>query len=279
LFPDEEGPQQRDSALVALQQLVRIAPSAVLPRDVAWPGLESLLREARQMTFGASASPRDRIALTGPDETAEIDVVASRSAAFQLWLQPAGGGPALLLDSARTATAKLRLRVLDRGVPKIQSGEYRLGIVAVDESAPDTIRIDFDAVVTAPLLEYLPVPAQLDSGLILPEYTRPKRVAGIVGGVVALVSTIVASRVFRADELSQAVDPDGRAVTVGIVMGIGVGAGVWLLDKGEKIPQNVAANQQTRADFERKVSEMRAENARRLTSYQAEITIDPEPRP
>jgi hypothetical protein len=278
LYPEEEGAQQRPEALAVLRELVRIAPGAALPREVTWPGLEALLREAKQSTFGVSVSPQGQVFITGPDELADLPVQASRPAAIYLWLAPVSG-PTTMLDSARSATnSRLRFQVLRNGVPRYPTGDYRLVLVAVDESAPDTMRIELDANIIAPPLEFLPVPERLDSGFIRPEKTRPKRSAGIIGGIAALAGTIVASRVLRDSELRNAAGADSRAISVGIVLGVGVAGGVWALDKGQPIPENIAANKQTRAEFEKTVSEARAENARRLRSYRAEININPEPK-
>lgn len=279
LYPEEEGAQQRPEALAVLREMVRIAPEASLPREVTWSGLEVLLREARQATFGVSVSPQGQLFITGPDELAELPVQTSRPAAIYLWLAPASGS-AVMLDSARSATnSKLRFQVLRSGVPRFQTGDYRLVLVAVDESAPDTMRIELDANINAPPLEFLPAPERLDSGVLRPEKTRPKRTTGIIGGIAALAGTIVASRVMRDTEMKGVAGGDSRAITVGIMLGVGVAAGVWALDRGEPIPENIVANQQTRAEFEKAVSEARAENARRLRTYRAEININPEPRP
>ena len=279
LYPEEEGAQKRPEALAVLRELVRIAPRAALPREVTWPGLEVLLLEAKRSTFGISVSPQGQVFITGPDELAGVPVQTSRPAAIYLWLYPPAGSQ-VMLDSARSATnSTLRFQVLRNGVPRYPTGDYRLVLVAVDESAPDTMRIELAANINAPPLEFLPVPERLDSGFIRPERTRPKRSAGIMGGIVALAGTIVASRALRDSELRNLAGGDSRAISVGIVLGVGVAGGVWALDKGQPIPENIAANKQTRAEFEKSVSEARSENARRLRSYRAEININPEPKP
>ena len=279
-FPEQVPAQQRERALASLRQLVRIAPSAILPREVSWTGLEDLYREAKQSTFGASASPRDQNVLTGPDELAEIDVITSRPATVNLRLEPIGRGAVLFLDSARiNGRGAMRFKVLKNGQPSIPSGNYNLLISAVDEVAPDTIRLSYETTINAPPIEYLNVSTDLDEKTLLPERTRPRRVGGIVAGVLALASTITVSRVMRDDALKGAVAVDGRAVTLGVVLGLGTAGGVWALDKGAPIPANIQANEKTKADFSRGIADASARNAELLRTYHAEITINPTVKP
>jgi hypothetical protein len=280
LFPEQEPAQRRSDAEFVLAALVRIAPSANLPREVVWPGLEALLQEVRSRTFGISALPREHNVLDGPDGAAEITVAASRRAFFRLWLEDSDGGGARLIDSLFTATGgTLRLRVLQQGVPSIPAGRYRLVVTAEDLAGGETMRLSFAAEVDAPALEYVPIPGPLGREAFLPEVTRPKRTLGVVAGVLVLAGTVAGSRVLRETELRNVAGADGRAVMLGIVLGGGAVAGVWLLDKGEPVPANIAANREARAAHEQRVADAHSRNAQLLRSYQAEVTVDPEPLP
>jgi hypothetical protein len=279
-FPEQEPAQQRNRALDALRRLVRIAPTSTLPREVSWPGLEALLQEAHRTTFGASAAPRDRYVLTGPDEQVEIEVVSSRPARFALWLEPEAGGARIPLDSLPPLPrGTLRFQVLSHGAPKLQSGAGRLVVTAVDASAPDTISFSYQARIEAPGLQYETIPDQLPVAALLPEVTKPNRALGVLGGALALLGTVVVSRALRDHELKSSAGGDSRAVGLGLVLGIGTAGGVLLLDKGEVLPASIKANADTRAHFAQSVSEAHARNAALLRSYRAEMTINPEPRP
>jgi hypothetical protein len=279
-FPEQESAQNRTRAENALRRLVRIAPSATLPREVSWPGLEALHREARSNTFGVSVSPVEENVLIGPDQSGAIEVVASRPARFTLWLTPEGTTRKVLLDSAQgAATAALRFRVLEKGVPAFSTGPYRMTIQAQDLAAPDTISLSFPATIEAPPLQYVTVPDRMADGAMLPEITRPKRTLGIVGGILAFGATVAASRVLRDSDLKGASGGDGRVIGIGFALGLGTAGGVYLLDKGEPIPMNVESNRRTRAEFEQRVAEARARNAEMLRTYRAVVRIDREPLP
>jgi hypothetical protein len=277
-FPEQANAQQRDRAMEALRQLVRIAPSSTLPREVSWSGLDALLVEARNSTFGAAASPQERYTLTGPLERAEIGVVSSRPARFSLWLESEMGGTSVLLDSLPTGSqGVLNFRVLADGTPRLTSGAYRLVVRAVDASAPDTISLAYAARIEATTLRYEEVPSGLAPGALLPEMTAPKRKAGLIAGAFALAATVVASRTLRDHDLKGAASADGRAVGLGIALGLGTAGGVYLLARGESLPGNVKANAETRDQFARSVATARSRNADLLQSYRAQITVNPEP--
>ena len=279
LFPEQETAQKRDRALERLRQLIRIAPSAALPTEVSWDGLEALFREARLTTFGASASPRDRYVLTGPDDQAEIEIATSRPAQVTMWLEPVSGAPSIALDSISvTSRGTLRFRILAGSQPRLASGAYRLVLRAMDDLQPDTIRFVFPTSIQAPPIQYVDVPPPLDTTSFLPELTRPRRVGGIAGGIALLATTITASRLLRDTELKAAAGVDGRAIGLGIVLGLGAAGGVWALDRGVPIPENIARNQSTRADHAKRVAEAGAANAELLRTYKAEITITLEDR-
>lgn len=278
-YPEQVSAQQREFALEALRALVRIAPTSVLPREVAWPGLEALFREAKLSTFGISASPRETNQLIGPDQSLEINVVASRPAKFRLLIQP-DGGPPLPLDSLTGATqGTLRMKVLSGGAVRFPSGSFALIVAATDEVTRDSIALTFSATTVAPPLVYVTVPDRFDEQTLLIEATKPKRSLGIVGGVLAAAGTIITSRVLRGSDLRASAGGDSRAIGIGLLLGVGTAGGVWLLDKGEPIPANIKANAENRAGFQKRVADAGARNAELLRTYQADITINPEPRP
>jgi hypothetical protein len=279
LYPEPAAAQQRNRAEETLRMLVRIAPSGGLPREVSWAGLDSLYRQVRATTFGASAAPRQTNLLVGPDDRASIDVAASRPASFRLTVRYPGQEAEIPLDTlVVTDQGVLRFQVLRGGRQQLRSGAVELKITAFDLSQPDSLQLRYDAVIDAPQLDLAPVPQGLDSSRILPEITSPRRAGGIVAGLLVAAGTIVAARVIRASSFRTAVPSDGRVVGLGLALGVTTGAGVWLLDKGAPIPKNIQANQELRHAFAEAVATTRAENDRRIAAYRAEIRINPEPR-
>jgi hypothetical protein len=272
-YPDRESAQNRDKAIERLRQLVRIAPTTKIRQDLTWGGLDSLLENVRANTFGASVVPRAQYVLTGPDQQAQIDVVTTRAAQVTAWLEPETGSP-IPLDSANVRfSGSLRFRILENGQPRIRSGAYRLVVSVADNFAPDTMRFAFAASIKAPMIDYVPPPAPLDSTKFLPEMTKPHRVQGIAAGIAVMAATIVASRIFRDGELRGSAAGDGRSIGLGIVLGAGTAGGVWFLDRGVPIPENIAANREARETYARKVSEAGSANAELLRSYRAELSL------
>lgn len=278
LFPEQSITRQRERAAAMLGQLIRIAPTAGLPREITWAGLDELNREVLQQTFGASVTVREKNVITGPSEALEIDVVASRPTVFYLTATRAGGSPVLLDSITGAQRGRLRVRMLVEDRPRFQSGSYELVVTAIDPSRPDTILHRYDAVMDAPSLEMVSVPNRFDTATLLPELTRPKRALGVVGGVLVAAGTIIASSVLREAELKDAQKRDGRAVPLGIVLGGITAGGVWLLDKGAPLPKNVAANRATKEAFDKSVIAARTINEERVRTYQAQVTINPEAR-
>jgi hypothetical protein len=278
LFPEQETAQQRDRAVAALRELVRIAPSAGLPREVSWAGLESLLAEVRAATFGAAVTVRESYVLTGPAERADIEVLATQPSRFLVRLTPRIGGTQVLTDSlVGVNRGTIPLRVLAEGQPRFPTGDYYLTVVAISLVAVDTVALRFEVSVEAPRIDYVAVPEPLDEATLLPEVTRPRRVLGIVGGMLMAAGTVAASRLLRDREIKDRAGADSRAVPIGITLGAAAAVGTWLLDHGEPIPANISANRETRTDHQRRIQEAREMNAMILRNYQAEITINPEP--
>jgi len=56
-FPDEAGSQQQDSAIAVIKQLVELGATQGFPREISWPGLDSLF------SFVARAAQPARIVL------------------------------------------------------------------------------------------------------------------------------------------------------------------------------------------------------------------------
>ena len=276
-FPEQESAQDRDRAVEILRTLIRVAPEASLARDVSWDGLDSLHRSVRRQTFGISAIPRNVNVLVGPDARAVIDVHASRPAKFELSARTGALERTWLLDSTDwIENGTLRFTMLRDGQPLLK-GPFELVVSATDSTWGDTLQVRFASVVDAPPLERQAVPDRIDSTKLVPEITRPHKAGGIVAGAIALVGTILASRVIREAPFKGAIKQDGRATSVGIAIGLGAGAGVWLLDKGAPIKKNIEANREVRRAFADESEKVKAENRRRIAEYRLEVRVNPEP--
>jgi hypothetical protein len=277
-YPEHSANQLQDSAVATIRQLIRIAPHASIPRELSWRGLDSLVGDVRYRTFGASATVRQANPLTGPDERVSVEVTASRPAYFTLSLHGLERDPISLDSIGPVERGSLRFAVLkDRTV--LPAGPGVLVVAAIDPSGEDTAFVRFDANLTAPTLEFLPIPISIDTTKLLPEMTKPRKPAGIVGGALFAASTIIAAQVLRESAFKDAIPRDGRAARIGVALGIGIGAGVWFLDKGAPIKKNVEANRELRRAFSEQVVNNQAENDRRIASYKADVRINPEPKP
>jgi hypothetical protein len=280
LYPEVDDARMPDSAMAVLRSLVRIAPSATIPREVTWPGLDELLREAREWTFGMSVLPPDVELALGLDETAALDVAVSRPARVRLHALPDDGGVPIPLDSAQTGDrGLLRFRLWTDRAPVLHSGSYRLVVTGVDTGLNDSIMIAFEATVESPPLELVAPLVPFDSTQLLPEVTPIRRTRGIISGAVVAIGSMLAGSIAYGGNLSPDAPRDGRALSVGLMMGIGAGAGVWFLDKGKSIPANIAANRDKHRAYADELLLRAAENERRRAAYRARITINTEPNP
>jgi len=276
LYPEQESARNGTLASERLRQLVRIAPTAAIPREWVWAGLDSLLAESKRTTFGVSAAPRDRYVLTGPEEEADIEVATSRPTHVTMWLETESGSRFQLANSDINGRDALRFRILQGEQPRLRSGRYRLVLTAIDNSMPDTIRFSYPTTISADPIEYVAVPTALDRSTMLPERTKPRRVGGIMAGIGIMAATIMASRAMRGGDLRTAAAVDGRTIGLGVVLGLGTAGGVWALDRGVPIPANISANQASREAFAKSVVDARNANAELRRAYKAVITVTPE---
>lgn len=279
-FPEPAGggTQRPESALVYLVQIVRLDPANGRVRsDLSWPGLDSLFGVARQTTFAAGARPQDQNVLTGHEGEATVEVFATRPARFRLSLTPAAGGSAVITDGAGPSDrALLRLRSFSDDRPVLVNGEYVLAVTATDTATGDSVVLTYPAAVAAPALDFLPVARALDSAQLRPEMAAPAHARGVIAGLLLGGGAVLAATLKGPAPLSSA-SGDSRGYAVGAALALGALIG-GLLDRGQALPVNAAANQRLRAQFEEAVRTARAENQRRLVAYRVTITIRQEVR-
>ena len=277
-YPEEVAQQRSDSTVAALERLTRIAPESRLPRQISWPGLDSLAREVGRRTFGASTTVIEQQTLTGLNEWALLDVTASRPGDVLLTARPASGGTPIPLDSVSAITrTTLRFRLFAGDQPLLPKGEYELTVMVRDRATSDSILVRHRMVVDITTPELLPVPDAIDPSQLKPERTKPSRTKAILAGALTALGTVVFASAFRDPDIKSQVPADSRAVGWGILLGAGVAAGGWLLDKGVPIPANVEANTKARADFAQQRNMTLGENERRRIAVRSNVTINPEP--
>jgi hypothetical protein len=275
LYPDDRAAQHRDAAIQNMMLLVQLEPAAVIPGEISWGGLDSLMNQVRTATFAVLASPPRVSLLKGPGGVDSIPVSTTRASFLTLTARPLGGTRSVALDSAGpTRQATLRLRVLQGDQVRLPSGNYELTIVARDAATRDSQTTRFSMTIEAPPLQFVPVPAALDSSKLLPERGARAGLKSVVIGLGVGGMTVALGTLASTTDKS-AGNPDRRAyaVALGISLAGILAAGI---DKGAALPGNAAKNADLRARFGRSVAEANAENLRRRESYEARVSIEGE---
>jgi hypothetical protein len=151
-------------------------------------------------------------------------------------------------------------------------------LTAWDVTAPDdsvVARHALSIVGERPMLR--PEPA-LPASALLPERVRPSRARFLTKGIVFSVLTVALASSVRSDEaLRDEFGTDGRAYLVGGAMLAGVGT-LFFREKERPIPENVTANMGARAEHDRRIADIIAENGNRLRGYGVTAHIAREPR-
>lgn len=278
-YPEAAADQYPDSTMSVLRRYVRIAPTAPIARDLTWPGLDSLLAEARRTTFGASVSVPAITPIEGVHGRVSLSVAASRPAHFALrvWRQ-GDGGPGELVDSIGPAEhGTLRLAPVVSDFPRFSSGNYRLHVTTTDPSTGEQLNLVLRGEFVTPPVPLVAIPDRIDPAQLLPERTRPNRVGAVVGGVVVAGAVIASARVLRPRALEEGgVPPDSRATGIGLGLAtLGAALG-WYLDRGKLIQPNVATNQRRILDFEERRRGLQSENERLRVAYRGEVRLTQE---
>lgn len=277
-YPDEPSARMPDSAAIFLRRLVRIMPTGSFPTDLMSPGLDSQLVLARQTTFGASARAPLEVTIRGVEPRRAIDVSATRAARWQLLLVSAEGVPPVLLDTLGSTTeGRLSLRAHNGASVVIHPGDHELRILAISTAASDTITLKFDASVKGATPTLVDVPDAPNPSRLLPERSPKALGGGIAGGLIVGGATWALANFARPPKALGDEAKDGRAVIVGIGIGLGsIAAGV--LDKGKPNRTNIKVNAATRATYLDRLAEATETNRKRIGEYALAITIDPEIR-
>ncbi len=271
LYPEETFAQRPDSAANYLRMLIQIQPDAEMPRDISWPGLDSLLDVARREIFAVSAYPVPQTIVAGTDAAELITVKATRPTRFTFRLESVATGESVVIDSiGPTTVGAFRMRAVKNNELRLPSGHYGLFVTATDTKTGRSVETPFDVEVDAPPLQLIPVPTALDSTKLLPEETKVQRGKNVLIGVGLGAATALAANAFRGSGPVSQASGDSRAYVIagGITLGAVAGA---FIDRSKPLPRNIAHNAKLRADFAQNVRDAQDENARRLTNFNVTI--------
>jgi len=279
-FPEEASAQKRAVALQTLKQIVRTNLSLKLPPELTWAGLDSLVDEARRTTYGIEVSADSMQVIVGPTGTGRLMARTNRPGTLQLTIMPStGGGPAAIVDSTPVGMSGEFTFTAMRGErPVFATGDYAVILTGVDSATKDTVTVRYTAVVDAPALTFMTVPAKMDSSKLLPERTGKFGAKSIVPGVLVGGAAFALASVLRAEgDIKTKVGADSKGVAVGGALALTtILAG--FADKGRAIPANILANRTYGAAFQKSIVDSQAENRRRIAEYKTTIKFDLENR-
>lgn len=279
-YPDDPSAQRRAVALTTLKQIVRTNLGLQLPQELTWPGLDSLVDEARRTTFGIEVRGDTAQIVTGPQGQARLAVRSSRPGRFQITIMPPGGGSAAVVDSLPVSTTgEFRFATMRNDRPLFSTGEYSVIVTGIDAVNHDTVTVRYEARVVAPPVDFVAVSAKVDSSKLLKERTGrfgfksifPAILVG--GGAYALASTLRA----EGDNVKNTVSADSKGVAVAGALAVStILAG--FLDRGRPIPANIAANKAYAEAVMKSAADAQAENRRRIAEYKTTFYFNPEVR-
>lgn len=279
-YPDEPSAQRRAVALSTLKQIVRTNLGLKLPQELTWPGLDSLVDEARRTTFGIEVSADTAQVVTGPQGVAHLNIRGSRPGRYQITIMPPDGSSATVVDSLPvTLNADFKFATMRNERPVFSTGQYAVIVTGVDAATHDTVTLRYDARVVAPSLDFVSVSGKVDSTKLLRERTGRFGFKSILpailvgGGAYALASSLRA----EGDNIKTSVAADSKGVAVAGALAVStILAG--FMDRGRPIPANIAANKAYGEAVRKGAVDADAENRRRVAQYTTTFYFNPEVR-
>lgn len=273
LYPEEPSAQNEERARVYLRRLVRATPDAAIPREITWPGLDSLLAETRASTFVVYADPEPTHQLVGVEATFSVPVEATRPAIFTMTAHSLSGGfPVVLAGAGPVTQVRLDAQPFDLDGSPLAPGEYELVIEATDPGSSQTEKRRFEMTITAVPLRFVQTPTPPAETSFLPERATDRTWRNVAVGAGVGVATGLVASAFRADAPAGNVSLDKRAFLIGGTMSLATILGGWF-DPGRPLPDNAAHNMRLEADHARALRRVSEENARIRAEYRATITI------
>ncbi|MDX2184663.1 MAG: hypothetical protein SFW08_11845 [Gemmatimonadaceae bacterium] len=269
-FPNDPEAARPDSAAVTLRQLVKLDLDATLPRAISWRGLDSLLTltKGRVLSFRITTDSAQRIA--GSDGTWRVQYRSTIDADLSLVAER--GGTVVQLARARGKGGEVRIPVYQGDRPLLADGEWKVTFAA--RAAGDAEVRSFVVAVVADTLQPLEAPV-FDSTALKPEFAPPLKAKALGFAAVLGGATIaIASGLRASDPVRSAASADGRAMGVAALMTAGAATAMFL-DRGRRLPDNVADNARRRREFDAEVAQVNAEKARRLGALTATVRTLP----
>lgn len=278
-YPEVEEDRRPSEARSAVSELVKLDLGSVIPRDLSWPGLDSLYQEVAGSVFAMSVTARRENPISGIDGFSLMRVRVNRPAMMRLVARSRDGIDVITLDSVPLATdTTLQLRVARNGRPILRGGEYEFVVSATSPTTRETITRRMDGITIVPAVEYVNLPPVIDSTKLLPERSASQRVGAVIGGIVVGAATVALGQALRQKDPIRAggeVDTRYRLVAGMIVLGSGTAG--WF-DRGRSLDRNRKVNDQRRREYEGTLRTARVENERRAADYRANIALDVEGR-
>ena len=273
-FPEEVPAQKRAQAVATLKQVVRNDIDVKFPPDLTWPGLDSLLAEAKRTTFGISVNADTLQTITGPTGTGQIRIRSNHPANFRMSIAPVGGGAAMVTDSLNSVSSGVfTIPHMRNDRPIFGTGDYEILITGADATSADSSSTRYIAHITAPELTFAKLPVAIDSSKLQIEHSGRYGAKGVIVGALVAGGIYAFSNVVRADTMVKRLVP---ADSKGMAVAGGVGAAIIIAsfaDHGRPIPAAIAFNEKLRTDLGTSIRATEAENANRIATYRTTIAI------
>lgn len=278
-YPEEASAQKPATALSTLKQIVRTNFTVKIPQELTWSGLDSLLEVAKRTTFGIEVSGDSEQVVVGTTGQATLRVRANRTGTYSLTVIPADSGSGAIFDSLpASANTEFQFAAMRNERPIFTSGTYSVIISAMDPASHDTVTVRYNARVEAPALEFVTIPAKMDSSKLLPVRSGRFGFKSVIPAIMVGGAVFALSNVLRGEgDIATAVDPDSK----GVAIAGGVAVTTLLagfLDRGRPLPANIAANKAFGEAWQKGVQQLRAENRRRITEYRTTFHFELEAR-
>jgi hypothetical protein len=269
-YPDDPPAQKRAVALGMLKQLVKSNMDFKIPQELTWPGLDSIVDEAKRSTFAIAATADTGQVLVGPTAMGTVRIRGNRPATYRITIMPAGGaGGAAVFDSiGTTSEGTFNFPSMRNDRPVFNTGDYTVLITAVDSIRRDTSTIRTTARVESP---------SITSSKLLPIRSKRFGAKAIFPAVLVGAGAFALSSVLRADGVADSVSADSKGVMVGGALALStILAG--FADRGRMIPENIAANKAAGEAFQKSIVDTQAENRRRIAEHKTTIRFELEAR-
>jgi hypothetical protein len=277
VFYPEEAPaaRKRPQALAVLREAVRENYDLTIDRLLSWPGLDSILVEAKAATFGVTAAAvSQQQDAVGPAGHVDFTVRASKPAIYSVTVT----GPQtsmVIADSTGSREATLSIPTMRNERPLFTSGDYQIVLTARDRATGDSSVSRFAATVVAPELTFASIPSAIDSSKILAERTKKYGFKGVVvGGLVAGSIFAFATKLHADTLLRSKAGPDAKGTGVAAVAGAAIVIASFA-DKGRSIPSAIVANQRLHDDLATSIRNVHAANANRIATHKTIFVITP----